>query len=202
MQTFLPSTDPVRCARILDSARLNKQRLEGLQILQALHADDHPYAHHPAVVMWRDHATALACWYLGPICDECNRRGIADHARVRDRIADFADTAEAFNGIYPLPWWMGNEAFHRSHRRNLGYKDEAYIRKFNIRYMPEGKPPYVWPVHANEYEFDGDIRLTMTRYTKPRVYSGLMQPANRCGHRLFITHQRNGQPVTYLLEKQ
>lgn len=203
MQTFLPSPDPVRSARLLDNLRLNKQRLEGLQIFGALNNPKAGYTNHPAVKMWRGHVTALACWYLGPICDECDRRKIADDKQVRRRIADFADTAEAFNGIWPLPWWVGNQAFHRSHRRNLAFKDIRYAIKFGITQMQD-KPMYVWPVWADEYELNlsGHAQLMLHgRYTKPRFFKGVLNRPDAHGHRLFTTEQRNGVPVMYLLEK-
>jgi Pyrimidine dimer DNA glycosylase len=41
MQTFLPYPDFVACARVLDSRRLGKQRVEALQILRALLVPDY-----------------------------------------------------------------------------------------------------------------------------------------------------------------
>lgn len=203
MQTFMPSSDPVKSARILDNARLNKQRLEGLQILQALTNPQHGYAHHPAVVMWRGHVTALACWYLSAICDECDRRGIADNAKTRAKIAAFADTAEAYSPLYPMPWWIGNQAFHRSHRQNLLFKS---LKKFGVLDTDMTvKPSYVWPIHRDEYHITRDIGkhslVVVGRYTKNKLFEGKLGRPDRRGHRLFTTHQTNGVPVIYLLEK-
>ena len=53
MQTFLPVADFAESARLLDSPRLGKQRVETLQILRALELPDYGWANHPAVLMWR-----------------------------------------------------------------------------------------------------------------------------------------------------
>ena len=200
MQTFLPSPSPDDSARILDSVRLNKQRLEGLQILGALADPTRGYANHPAIVMWRGRTEALACWYLAAICDECDRRGIADNTQMRQRIMahSLTETMPAVGWV--LPWWVSTEALHLSHRRNLAHKHESYARMFGAEIGE--KPPYVWPVHADEYEAN-DTTLTMvTRYVKPRKFLGTLGPPDAQGSRLFSTRQANGVAVAYLLEKQ
>src|SRR3712207_9220014 len=53
MQTFVPVADFEESARLLDSPRLGKQRVETLQILRALELPDYGWASHPAVAMWR-----------------------------------------------------------------------------------------------------------------------------------------------------
>src|SRR3954464_13032787 len=53
MQTFLPVADFTDSARLLDSPRLGKQRVETLQILRAIELPDYGWANHPAVLMWR-----------------------------------------------------------------------------------------------------------------------------------------------------
>ena len=65
MQTFLPYKDFHKSASVLDRQRLGKQRVEALQILQVnLKVDANPtekvaWKYHPAVIMWRNHNTAL-----------------------------------------------------------------------------------------------------------------------------------------------
>src|SRR3954467_500955 len=53
MQTFLPVADFAGSARLLDTPRLGKQRVETLQILRAIELPDYGWANHPAVLMWR-----------------------------------------------------------------------------------------------------------------------------------------------------
>src|SRR3954467_10297198 len=52
MQTFLPVADFADSARLLDSPRLGKQRVEALQILRAIELPDYGWVNHPAVLMW------------------------------------------------------------------------------------------------------------------------------------------------------
>jgi hypothetical protein len=59
LQTFLPYLDFVACARVLDSRRLGKQRVEALQILRALLVPEYGWRHHPAVLMWKGYPEAL-----------------------------------------------------------------------------------------------------------------------------------------------
>ena len=48
MQTFLPVADFAESARLLDSPRLGKQRVETLQVLRALELPDYGWVSHPA----------------------------------------------------------------------------------------------------------------------------------------------------------
>ena len=51
MQTFLPVTDFEESARLLDSPRLGKQRVETLQVLLALELPEYGWHSHPVVTM-------------------------------------------------------------------------------------------------------------------------------------------------------
>lgn len=83
MQTFLPiaTTDFAQIAKTLDNRRLNKQALEGWQILMTLtkldpagdHRDPRGWANHPAVKMWRGYEYALL-QYIVAMCDEWRAR--------------------------------------------------------------------------------------------------------------------------------
>ena len=66
MQTFLPHESFEKSAQVLDWRRLGKQRVEGMQIINAItgktRKDGKPYKgwiNHPCSVMWRDYAPAL-----------------------------------------------------------------------------------------------------------------------------------------------
>src|SRR4051812_49490635 len=67
MQTFVPVADFEDSARLLDSPRLGKQRVETLQILRALELPDYGWASHPAVRMWRGRTPALAAYGLAMV---------------------------------------------------------------------------------------------------------------------------------------
>ena len=75
MQTFLPYSDFDECASVLDSRRLNKQLLEGRQILNSLAGTSRGWRNHPAVRMWAGSELVLYN-YLNAIAKECYNRGI------------------------------------------------------------------------------------------------------------------------------
>lgn len=139
MQTFLPYSDFVLSARSLDMRRLGKQRVEALQILQGLSstAPNRGWKNHPASKMWRGFEYQLA-EYGKTVCAEWIKKGYKD--TCFDKICEFQ--IQFTNR--EMPFWIGDEEFHESHRSNL-------IRKLPEFYRPqfpntrEGLP-YIWPV--------------------------------------------------------
>jgi hypothetical protein len=148
MQTFLPYADFSRSAQVLDRARLGKQRVEAIQVVRAVTVPTYGWRNHPAAVMWRGHLEALGA-YSFAIVEEWTSRGFADTcaATIATDLATAgvesvrSQTELGHAGL--LPSWVGDEAFHLSHRSNLVRKDpEHYGPLF------EGVPddlPYVWP---------------------------------------------------------
>ena len=61
MQTFLPTSDFRESARLLDYKRLGKQRVEGMQLLNAMQPDydKKGWLKHPAKIMWEGHEDML-----------------------------------------------------------------------------------------------------------------------------------------------
>ena len=113
MQTFLPYADFPMSARSLDNRRLGKQRVETLQILNALTNPNYGWRNHPATRMWAGCTTTLAIYGL-EMCREWLRRGYDDN--TGPRIAAFIDASDSNP---PKPHWLGLDAFHASHRSNL-----------------------------------------------------------------------------------
>src|SRR3954454_15762021 len=125
MQTFVPVADFEESARMLDSPRLGKQRVETLQILRALELPDYGWASHPAVRMWRGRAPALVA-YGRAMVKVWRGRGFADSAvtPITEFAPDVAGRPQADLGAAGLlPSWVGDEGLHRSHRSNLMAKD-------------------------------------------------------------------------------
>jgi Pyrimidine dimer DNA glycosylase len=135
MQTFLPYPDFIKSAACLDRKRLGKQRVEVIQILAALNNPNYGWQNHPAVKMWRGHSSALAIYGMA-MCSEWTNRGYAD--TCYDRIRWYRRPKAQ------LPSWMGNEAFHASHRANLLRKDPLHYHQFG--WAEDPAMPYVWPV--------------------------------------------------------
>jgi hypothetical protein len=163
MQTFVPLTSGFEeTAKVLDNKRLNKQALEGWQILMTLfelnpqgeHRIPKGWVNHPAVKMWRGHEVTLYL-YIQEMVEEWKRRGFNStigekaHATMKAALAlgKLGDTPSM------LPHWMSNpELFKQitsSHRQALLVKDYAWYHQFN---WPEdtGVAPteynYIWPV--------------------------------------------------------
>jgi len=137
MQTFIPFSDTLRSAACLDRQRLGKQRVECLQILNALTGDS-GWKHHPAVSMWRNREGALAGYGI-VICDEWIARGYKDTCRVK-----IMSLAKSFPiTSFQTPDWWGTPELHLSHRSNLLRKLPNHYNQ----YFPNDPDnlPYVWP---------------------------------------------------------
>lgn len=150
MQTFLPHEDFAASAKVLDSARLGKQRLEALQALRALVLPVYGWQRHPASRMWRGHLPALTLYTLTMI-DEWTSRGKRD--TIRPFVLEFAPEVDRLpQTAVPMPDWLGTAEFHDSHRSNL-------VRKLPEHYRPHFPAiaddlPYVWPIPAAPDGFD------------------------------------------------
>jgi hypothetical protein len=149
MQTFLPVADFEESARLLDSPRLGKQRVETLQVLRALELPDYGWTSHPVVRMWRGRTPALVAYGLAMV-RVWRARGFADstHALIAEFAPEVVGVEQeelARGGL--LPSWMGNEALHLSHRSNLLAKEPDFYRpRFTPVFGTEPDDlPYVWP---------------------------------------------------------
>lgn len=140
MQTFLPYKDYTESAKVLDSKRLGKQRVEALQILDAISKKRKnikaAWQQHPAVIMWEKYPRSL-CFYGLAMCKEWLRRGYKDTCTEKFKLY-----LNEFKG-QQKPDWLGNEEFHISHQSNLLKKLPSHY-KF---YFPGVSPykEYIWP---------------------------------------------------------
>lgn len=149
MQTFLPYTEFVRSARVLDMRRLGKQRVETIQVLRSLTVAGYGWRHHPAAAMWAGYEEALVrcgldvcgVWCESGKADSCAATLVADlaHATGMPAVRTEKDLAAAGE----LPPWLGDPAFHASHQAALVRKDPEHYRRF-FPEVPDDLP-YVWP---------------------------------------------------------
>jgi hypothetical protein len=176
VQTFLPYPDFVESARVLDQARLGKQRVEALQVLRAVTLPGYGWQSHPAIAMWRGHRTALTAYALA-ITDEWIAQGHSDTVRPqvlefapalgdaglgdhRDRDAGHASAAVSVAD--DLPSWLGDDAVHRSHRSKLVQKEPEWYRG-RFPGVPDDLD-YVWPgADAGMLAPTDDAALSATR---------------------------------------
>jgi pyrimidine dimer DNA glycosylase len=141
VQTFLPYPSFAQSARVLDPPRLGKQRVEALQLLRAVTIPTYGWRHHPAAKMWRGFVPALTKYGL-EMTDAWIELGHAD--TVRPQLLLFAPEVDALSQEQlELPPWLGDEAFHLSHRSNLIRKDPEFYRQ-HFGDLP-GDLPYIWP---------------------------------------------------------
>ncbi|MFE9645057.1 MSMEG_6728 family protein [Streptomyces sp. NPDC006365] len=149
MQTFLPYPDFRASSLVLDRRRLGKQRVEALQVLRGLVVPGYGWRRHPAVLMWAGYEEALVRYGL-EVCkvwrehghqDSCAATLIADLLAFRPGAPVRHQVQLAAAG--ELPPWLGDDAFHRSHR-------SALVRKDPNTYAPlfpdaPNDLPYIWP---------------------------------------------------------
>lgn len=162
MQTFVPLTSSFEdIARTLDRARLNKQALEGWQILMTLleldpqgdHREPKGWVNHPAVKMWRGHEYALYR-YIQAMVAEWIRRGykstIGDKAKATMlRAYELGLLEEPASN----PMWMSDMSYFSevasSHRVALLSKDYEWYSQFGWHEDTGVRPEtynYIWPV--------------------------------------------------------
>jgi len=155
MQTFIPVPCFRQSARVLDNRRLGKQRVEAKQILISLGVpvgehDGNPrsqWRHHPAVKMWRGFERCLAHYAIA-VCNEWTARGFRDSLEEqfvessRWIVSTFHDISPS--SVIGVPAWIGDEAFHASHRSNLLRKLPEHYSRFG--WSEPRDLPYVWPL--------------------------------------------------------
>ncbi|MGX9924157.1 MSMEG_6728 family protein [Streptomyces sp. NPDC002248] len=137
MQTFLPSEDFVTTAKCLDWRRLGKQRVETLQILNALTGVSRGWGNHPITRMWAGYESALLLYGV-TICSEWLARGYNDTC-----LGKMSALLE-FDPSPPMPSWMGLPKLHLSHQSNLVRKDPGFYGP-KFPFIPSNLD-YVWPV--------------------------------------------------------
>lgn len=158
MQTFLPSTNYAWAAQMLDSKRLNKQILEGYQILNVLSGQSPTggWRNHPAVLMWKNHEGALLK-YLNYMISEAKNRGIKTDKNESNIKNLFDKLGDAWD--YSEPQWFYNDLdsmrIVTTHRANLFKKDPIYYAKFQYATISPYNTPccstcqYYWVTHKD-----------------------------------------------------
>jgi hypothetical protein len=163
MQTFLPQSDYYLSARTLDNKRLNKQILEGYQILNVLSGKSKTggWRNHPAVLMWKGYEHGL--WrYIQAMIHEAKYRGIKTQNNEAN-LNKLKDLCWEDWG-YDIPEYFKDEKklvrIVTTHRANLFKKDPIYYAPFqyaitslnNVPCCPDRKEPckYYWPTHEGK----------------------------------------------------
>ena len=153
MQTFLPYSDFEKSAESLDKKRCWKQVVEVKQIICTLRMGNLPqewkeskdyinqkFINHPAVQMWVGDEKFLK-YYYNIFLQCCLEKWKINTKLNYLTIIWYSTEKLKFN----LPFWLGNEQFHRAMRSRLIEKDE----QFYLPQFPEDKGyndgKYWWP---------------------------------------------------------
>lgn len=162
MQTFLPYLDFAKVAATLDSKRLNKQILEGYQILKAL-SNDNPkttWRNHPASKMWQGHEFGLYDYIFANV-DEANARGIKTDKNVANLRALRNEMGDKW-GEYRPDWFFDTDLTARittTHKANLYRKDPVFYAHFADAVENSNNQPccdgcsYFWVTHFLRKKF-------------------------------------------------
>lgn len=141
MQTFLPYASFADSAACLDRQRLGKQRVECLQLLNAIAGISRGWLNHPCTKMWKNHPHALARYTIA-ICAEWQSRDYKD--TCLHKTLELA-TAQGWNlNDESVPSWLGAEAVHASHRSNLLRKLPEHYCQFG--WTESDDLEYVWSI--------------------------------------------------------
>jgi hypothetical protein len=157
MQTFLPSRDFIVVARILDSKRLNKQILEGYQILNVLSGQSPTggWRNHPAVKMWRGHEKILHT-YIDAMIAEAKQRGIKTDKNEENIRNLYNKVGDSWGDTMPA-WYYDEQKLMRiitTHKANLFDKDPIYYAHFGYAKHSLFNQPccstckYYWVTHT------------------------------------------------------
>ena len=163
MQTFLPYADFTKVASVLDNQRLNKQALEGWQIMMTNLALDPEgnrrepkgWRNHPAVKMWRGHEMALFM-YIQAMVEEWKSRGYKSTIGTKawSTIQVAISKGLINSGELDAPQWIENqqlfEQIASSHRTALLNKDYEWYSQFGWAEDTGTKPEtydYIWPIN-------------------------------------------------------
>ena len=161
MQTFLPSSNFATAAHMLDSKRLNKQILEGYQILNVLSGQSPTggWRNHPAVKMWRGHEITLL-QYISAMIKEAKWRGIKTD-KNEENINNLYNKVGMYWGIQE-PSWMHNKTklmrIITTHKANLFDKDPIHYINFGYaKHSIYNKPccptcKYYWVTHEDRVQ--------------------------------------------------
>lgn len=143
MQTFIPFPDIDETAKVLDSKRLGKQRVEAVQIVRKLLnlTETKGWTNHPAVKMWKGYESYLIKVYLRKIMDEWIRRGYKN-TKCEEHWNEFIKHPMIKHSEPIVPHWITPE-FCKCHQSNLVRKLPEYYGDF-FPDVPDNIP-YMWP---------------------------------------------------------
>ena len=150
MQTFLPYQTFTKSLSCLDNKRLGKQRVEAMQILNALETGSNSrWRNHPAVKMWASYEDLLKAYHDLAIAIWVNRgfKNTMNYKLNACRMMQILTIKK--------PAWL-TEQFCSAHRSNLLRKDFAFYSKYGWTEQPDQE--YIWPTKQTELQPSSELQ--------------------------------------------
>ncbi len=167
MMIWLPYPDFTKSVSCLNTQHLNRQRAN-CQVLSKSFISPNRWNHVPTFKAWKNYYEVFQ--YYHDVCvKEWVKRGFRTIAVLYE--APKPDKRD-------LPWFIGEEQYHASHRSNLLRLDPTYAGIEGWR--EPSNLPYLWP-NMNNYQFE-EIETGIDLYIR-RGWSleGRKQKAGRKG---------------------
>lgn len=148
---WLPYSDFEKSVACLNTQHLNRQRTN-CQVLAKSFIAPNRWNNNPIFKVWSPYYEVFQYYH-----DVCVREWVSRGWRT---------SAVLFEAPKPdkrkLPWFIGVEEFHSSHRANLLRLDPTYRSRMNWGEDPN--LPYLWP-NNNTYQFE-EIETFIALYTR------------------------------------
>lgn len=140
---FIPFSDPIKIAKVLDDKRLGKQRVEAKQIITIIdgEAKSKAWCNHPVVLMWKGYSRQLK-YYYNCIVQEWIKRGYVNNMELYG----LDDKPE-------MPWFMNNKSVLLSFQASLLRKNYDHYHKYfkDPRVKLFMGHSYLWVVQSEHY---------------------------------------------------
>lgn len=139
MITFLPYASFEQSIQTLDDRRLNKQRTECKQIINAIdkyrnEGQTTGLIRHPAALMWYGYENALKYYHNLCIYEWVNRG--------KNNTMEYIQ-----HGPVEYPWFIGWDLFHMAQQASLLRKDRQHYSKYFTESEFYSTRGYIWPSH-------------------------------------------------------
>mmetsp|Transcript_55302 Transcript_55302/g.131917 ORF Transcript_55302/g.131917 Transcript_55302/m.131917 type:complete len:270 (+) Transcript_55302:104-913(+) len=181
MITFLPLSDFIAIARLLDNKRLVSQRVEARFILRCVRNVDGRYSRFQNagyVRMWLGYAEALAVYY-NAVFDEFVARGFSEGISKRD-----TSVQGLGQGDVAMPGWLGDERLHSTHRAALLFKDPSHYGTFGWTEQPVVQ--YLWPRRCQDGSWELIPPATGESQPSAKMRAKLLRRSQRWGREFQI----------------
>ena len=164
VNVFIPLSDPVEIAKVLDDKRLGKQRVEAKQIITIIsgQAATNAWKNHPVVLMWKDYLGELK-YYYDVIVLEWIKRGYQNNMPLYKVHKLNIDK----NKRPIMPWFMYCKPVLLSHQASLLRKNYQHYHKYfrtPKQYMDRS---YIWVVESPNYLSDEKIKILRSLVDNP-----------------------------------